>query len=234
MPDLLDALGKKGAEYRRTRQRQERAKHGRLRSIARNLLYQASLHPYWPAIQLYRLGDEPSAEIQKAVRKELEEGGYALFTDVRIGGRNLALIELEDAAWSLLGKPPIELRGRGDLPHRCYANWMAFLGERRGFASAVEWQIPGTTHAADAAWRVGEGRWEIFEVVDTYGANLCHHLEAAFLTPDTPVTRATVVVPLKKMLASLKAQIARSESLGVFMERIGYSCVVDIVTELWK
>lgn len=234
IPDILEAIEKKKAEHRKTRQRQERNKHGRLRSIARDLLYQASLHPYWPAIQLYRLIEEPSSEIQKAVRKELEEGGYASFVDVRIGRRNLALIELEDAAWSLLGDPPTELRGRGALPHRCYANWLALLGERRGFTAIVEWLIPpASTHPADVAWKVGEGRWEVFEVVDTFGANLRHHLEAAFLTPGSPVTRATIVAAQKKMLAKLRKQVESYRDLDVFRERVEYLSVEQVIGELW-
>jgi hypothetical protein len=233
MPDLLDALGEKGAEYRRTRQRQERAKHGRLRSIARNLLYQASLHPYWPVIQLYRLGEEPSSEVQKAVREELDDGGYATFVDVRVGRRYLALIELKDPAWSLLGKPPIELRGRGDLPHRCYAHWQALLGERRGFKAVVEWRVPGSSHDVDVAWKIAEGSWDVFEVVATFGANLAHHLEAAFLTPGSPVIRATVVAAQKKMLANLKRGIDANPALGAFREQIAYLPVEEVVRELW-
>ena len=233
MPDVLEAVDKLTAGHRKAEHRRAQVEYGKLRRKARELLVAAAAHPYWPVVQLYGLIEPPSAEAQQAIRKELTKCGYASFVDVRIGRRNLALIELKDAAWSLLGDPPIKLRGRGDLPHRCYANWLSLLGERRGFTAFVEWRIPSTTHDVDAAWKVSEGCWEVFEVVDTFGANLRHHLEAALLTPDSPVTRATVVAAQKKQLTQLQTKINAHKVLAPFKERIEYLCVMDILTELW-
>lgn len=219
MPEVLDTLARLIAEHGRTRQRQRRQEHAELRPEARALLCQASLHPYWPVARLYDEMGRPAAATQKAIRKELLDGGYANIEDVRVGSKPLALIELKDMAWQLLGKPPVPLRGRGSLAHRTFANWIAMVGERRGHDSVCEWILPETDHAVDTAWKVSE-EWQVFEVVVTCTDNLEGHLVSVFLTPGSLVETTTIVAPQKSMLDAIRAQIAACHRLAPVHDRI--------------
>jgi hypothetical protein len=233
LPELLEAIDQFSAAHNKAAERRARTEHGKLHAVARRLLAAAAEHPYWPVMALYRLIGAPSFEAQKTIRKQLTEGGYATFVDVRIGRRNLALIELKDAAWSLLGDPPISLRGGGELPHRCYANWLAFLGRHRGHEAVVEWTVPGTTHRVDTAWRVSANEWEVFEVVDTCDDNLQSHLRTIFLAPGSPVTTATIVAAQKRTLEGLKPQIVSHPEFRLVQDRIRYLPVEAVLKELW-
>ena len=235
VPALLEAVAQLKGEHKQGAQRRAREQHTKMREGARKLMVAAAERPYWPVVQLYKLWDKmPSFDVQKAIRRELDENGYATFTEVRVGRRNLLLIELTETAWSFLGKPPISIRGRGGLAHRCFANWLAMLGERRGFESIVEWVVPGTQHPCDVAWRLDDRQWAAFEVVDTCSANLRGHLSAAFLTPGSPVATLTIVAAQRKMLEALRIQVAAYEESEPFNDRMAYLSVEEILMELWE
>jgi hypothetical protein len=234
MPDVLAAADQLRKEHERGGLRRAQQKHGQMRDLARKLLNTAAEHPYWPVVQLYKLwGDAPSFDVQKAIRRELEERKYAGFADVRVGRRNLLLIELTPEAWEFLGEPPVPLRGRGKLPHRTYANWIAMLGARRGLNTVVEWTAPGTSHAADAAWEIESGLWHAFEVVDKCDANLQGHLAALLLAPDVRVSQVTIVAAQKSSLKGIEKRITVCSEFDTVKDRIHYLPVVDILQELW-
>ena len=232
MPHVVEAIENKGAAHRERQRVRQHQKHAGLRSAARTLLYQASCHPYWPVARLYELIERPTPRMQKAIRQELEDAKYASFAEPRLGSRNVLLIELEDAAWSVLGKPPVPLRGRGSLPHRIFSNWIRMAGEKRGYESVCEWLVPGTNHPADAMWIV-DGRPHVFEVIVTATDNVEDHLRAAFFTPGEPVETVTLVAPQKSMLADLRMQIQKCHKLAPYLERIAYAPVSVYEKELW-
>ena len=107
------------------------------------------------------------------------------------------------------------------------------VGEKRGYESFCEHVVPHTNnHAVDAAWKIGD-HWHVFEVVVTSEDNLASHLESVFLTPGSAVERATIVAPQKGMLAGLKAQVDKCQSLAPFAERVSYSSIEEFEKELW-
>jgi hypothetical protein len=171
----------------------------------------------------------PVPAVRKDVLRELRDGKYANVEDVRIGRKTLRLMELLDPAWQLLGDKPQQLQGRGSLLHRTFANWIVMVGHKRGYEAACEWVVPGTNHAADAAWRV-ENAWETFEVVDTCDANLADHARATF-SPGSPVAKLTIVAAQKSELQRLEQQLTGlwNEALG----RIEFVPIEAFERELW-
>lgn len=230
MPVLLEAANKLKAKHRGAGGDK---KHAHLRSEARQLLYQASLNPYWPVARLYELMGAPSPRNQKAIREELQGGKFARFAEPRIGSRKVLLIELLEPAWRLLGAPPEPLVGRGSLEHRTMANWIRLVGVKRGHSTICEAAVPGgPAHAVDAGWLVGE-RWQVFEVVVTSSDNLLSHLESVLLTPGSPVDKATVVALQKGKLNQLKARIDECQALASILDRVDYQPVEVFEKELW-
>jgi hypothetical protein len=232
MPEVLRAIETLAAEHRRNRRRQAKIELTTLRQEARELLGLAVKHPSWPVARLYQLMGTPSPTVQKAVRCQLTEADYALMTDVRVGSKTLALIELAKAAWELLGEPEKRLPGRGKLAHRTFAYWIKMVGERRGYEAELESTVPGTTHAADAAWLV-DGRWRVFEVVVTCEDNLEGHLRAALLTPESQVESVTIVAPQKATLEALKKQVALFQDFEFYRGRVHFLPVEAFERELW-
>ncbi|MBU0718734.1 MAG: hypothetical protein KJ749_10835, partial [Planctomycetes bacterium] len=233
MPVLSVAAKSKKTEHRQTEKRHAEAKHAELRSEARDLLYQGSMHPYWPVARLYDLIGIPTPRMQNAIRKELETAGYAAFAETRMASKNLLLIELLEPAWRLLGAPPVPLRGRGKLVHRTFANWLRMVGEKRGYDSFCEDVVPGTNgHAADAAWKTNDG-WSVFEIVVTSHENVNSHLESVLLTPGSPVREATIVAPQKSMLRALRAEVHKCQSLACVLDSISFAPVEQFEKELW-
>jgi hypothetical protein len=232
MPELLAAVNRLAAEHRQRCREDKYQEHGELRSEARRLLVLAAEHPFWPVKELYRGERRPAPAVQDAIKEELEAGKFATFKTVRIGSRQLLLIELLEKAWNVVGLPPRKLRGRGDLLHRSVAHWLALVGERRGHSADVERLIPGTTHPADSAWQVKEGGWEVFEVVAT-SSNLRDHLKACLLTENTPVQTVTIVAPQKSELRAIEKQIKGFPEFTFVMDRIRFLGVDDVLKELW-
>ena len=229
MPAALEAADKLIAEHRKGQQRRAQQQHAGLRPLARKLLHIASLNPYWPVARLYELMGKPAPAIQKAIRAELNDQEYAAFELVRLGKRNVLLIELLGPAWALLGVPPVKLQGRGTLAHRTFAAWIAMVGERRAYEAKREWIVPGTSHPADVAWKVGES-WEVFVVVVTCEKNLADHFKAIFVQSQCSIAKATVVAAQKGKLGGLKSQIA---SCSEFTGQIEYLPVEVFEQELW-
>ena len=220
LPDLKKALDRLIAAFKSKRREQDRQYVEQLSPEARALLYQASLKPYWPVVRLYDA--RPSSSFLGRLREELEASNYAQFAEVRVGRKNLLLIEL-------LGKPPAPLRGRGFLPHRTFANWVGLVGEKRGHEALCEWVV-ADNHPVDCMWRV-DGGFHVFEVVVDCSSNLVASLQRCLSNPQ--VTRASVVAPRKNQLAELKAMVDASPALAPPLDRVLFETVDHFEKELW-
>ncbi|MEK6675016.1 MAG: hypothetical protein AABZ47_05100, partial [Planctomycetota bacterium] len=233
MPNLLEALRGTAKQQRKEQTRRAAAEINGLSAEARGLLLQASIHPYWPVARLFELDQVPTPQAQIEIRKEIEDREYAEFEEVRLGSRNVLLLMLTAAAWTLLGKPPIEIGGRGGVAHRHYMAWIRMVSQRRKHDRCViEWIVPGTTHPADAAALVN-GTWEVFEVVSECSENLIGHLEAALLHASERIARVTVVASQKGELRALRKRVEAAPSLVNVQDRIAYEPVLTFLTELW-
>jgi hypothetical protein len=207
MPEVL-AVVQNARHEQAAATREARAEdYAELRPESRDIIYFAGSRLYWPFVRLAELMDTPpTPAVREEILQELRAGGYADIEDVRVGRKKLRLLELLERAWQLLGRKPQEVRGRGKLKHRTFANWIVMVGRRRGYDAICEWTVPGTSHAADAAWRV-DGVWETFEVVDTCDENLAEHANATF-APGSPVTKMTIVAAQKSELRQIEEHLA--------------------------
>ena len=232
MPDVLAAVKSRSTEHGRGVARQEQKKLAKNRPEARQLLMEASLRPFAPVARLYDRMDRPPPATQKAIRSELENAGFANFKEARVGSKNLLLIELTDDTWNLLGKSPIEIRGRGGMDHRAFSNWITMVGAKRGYEAHCEYELPGTSHAVDAAWIIQDSL-HVFEVVVSCTKNLHAHLKSIFIDTTSQVQEVTIVAPQKAALMKLKAQLEAYTEFAEFAMRITYETVGTFERELW-
>ncbi len=228
LPEVQQALEARIAEHRRGQRRRANQEALGLSPEARDLLFKASLKPYWPVARLYE--KRPSPTTVKRIREELETGGYAAFEEPRVGSKNLLLIEVREAGWQLLGKPPVALRGRGSITHKHFANWIRMVGEKRGHEAVCEWVVPSTQHPTDCAWHLGNQR-EAFEVIVDCAANVAAHVKACFAGSE--VTKLTIISPRKDKLAELRAGIMSERELVPFIERMSFEPISLYEKELW-
>ncbi len=233
MPEVLRALGSAAADYRNAAKRRNQERYGELSAKSRELLYLASMHPYWPTARLFeRMNEPPTPPVREAMLRQVKEQRYANIFKTRVGRKALWLIQLLAAATQLFGKPPVKLRGGGSWVHICFANWICMVGRGRGYDAQCEWTVPKTNHRCDAVWRVN-GSYHAFECVVTCDVNLDAHLTASLTTPDTPVERVTIVAPLKSRLVSLQKKLSPRWG-SEFGARVDFQLVEKFERELWS
>jgi len=231
MPEVLEEIKRLSGEYRHTEARRKRAQYGGLSPKARELVMAASLRPFVPVARLYDEIGAPSAAKQRAIREELTANQYAEMVELRVGRRNLLLIELLEAAQTLLGKPPVKLKGRGGLAHRHVAAWIELVGKMRGYEADTEWVVPHTNHPVDAVW-INEGSNHVFECVTGCSENIGDHVRAAFLVSGDVVSDLTIVAPEKQKLDGLRCRIESVPEFAVFLDRVHFAPVGDFLKEL--
>ena len=231
MPDLLKAIGGHRAEHARSEKRRAQQEHAKLRDQARALLFRASQYAYWPVARLYDLmGESIPKATRLKIRKELQDAGYAEFETVKQGKKNQDLIELTDAAWQLLGDPPIKLEGRGSLAHRTYCHWISMVAEKHGHHAELEWVVAG--HPVDVAVN-RDGQWHVHELVVACDGNLGSHLQAIF-SADSPVITCTIVGVTKKKVEELRKQVEELDMWPAIRDRVRFDVVVTFERALWN
>ena len=79
---------------------------------------------------------------QIAIRKDLEEKGYAKFEEARIGRSKRLLMEITTKGYEAIGLPvPHENKGRGGITHRHFANWIKLHFEKKGYWVRVGYSL---------------------------------------------------------------------------------------------
>ena len=109
LPHVQKAVDRKAALHRQRAKETAEEKHAELRAKARSLLSEACDRPFWPVARLFDIIGHQSPTVEKAILEELEDAGYVKLKKTRVSRLNTILIEPTQKAWSLLGKPPIEL-----------------------------------------------------------------------------------------------------------------------------
>jgi len=231
MPGVEEALKKRIDDYNRRKLERHQAKAGTLGKNAANLLYTAIPHPWVPVARLWEMiGTVPSPTAQKTAQRQLENNKLAEFAVLRAGKRNTLLIEVTDTGYRAARQEPPKDRGKGKREHRHMAHWVVWRGERRGYKTAIEWTVPGTTHPADAAY-FHDGLVELFEIVSTCDKNLLSHLEACFSAED--VASVTIVAGKKTTLKAIKKNLDSQLDLAPYLDRIFYLAAENLIKELW-
>lgn len=202
-----------------------------LPDLARNLMDLWALRPFTPPVRLWPELGAPSFEAQSAAREELASRKLAEFEDARISRTKISLMDITPEGWQFLRKAPPEMRGRGGLVHRHFANWLALAGRKRGYEAIVEWPVPGTGHTADCAWQI-DGAWMIWECVVNCRENLCQHLRACLLE-SSAVAAVVVVAAEKRILRELEALVDADADLAPVRARISFETIEPYLREVY-
>ena len=159
--------------------------------------------------------------------KQLTTRDLAASAEVRIGKRNLLLIEVLGAGANFLGKRHTPIPGRGKLPHRTYAAWLMMLAEKKRIRAALEYNVPGTSHPVDVAYEEPDGRRHAFEVIANREGcnNIADHLRACLLDSDR-ISRVTIVVPLLSLQTEVAAVIEADRTLAPVRDRIDFLTLI--------
>lgn len=233
MPHVLQALEKRIAEHRSMKARQAHSGQTQLPTKALDLLSLAAMYPYEPVAALWARKGRVSPSVQASVRKILTDRECAVFEEVRIGKRNVLLMEILEAGWKAMNRKPVTPQGRGGVTHRHFSHWIEAVGRKRGYTqSCCEWLVPGTSHHADAAWLVN-GSWIIFEVVQNCIQNLIEHCRAC-LVESQAVNSVVIVTAQKSDLSALQTLIAAEPEFRPVFERIKFETITPYMEELFS
>lgn len=170
---------------------------------------------------------------QIAIRKYLEEKGYAKFEEPRIGRSDRLLIEITPKGYEAIGLAvPDQNKGRGGITHCHAANWIKLHFEKKGHKAYLEWKFPGTNHPVDVAVQLEKG-WSIFEICITAFDNLLSHIEACFEKSTVVVESLTIVTATKTKLKEVKKVIQSNPMMIPYGARIKFDVIENyIIKEL--
>ena len=206
LPEVKTALAKLKNERGAANKRKSRQERKGPSDQAMQLLKLCYENPFTPVVRLFeKIGGVPFSA-QKQIRAELEAEHLASFKDLRVGSRNMLLMELLPKSYQILGKEPPRTRGRGKLAHRFMANRIALSAEAQGKTAHIEWILPDTTHPVDVAVEEGD-QFVLFEIVETCTSNIAASIEACFTHPEL-VRSLTIVATQKSICKKLAVQVA--------------------------
>lgn len=233
LQDVQQAIRERKAKFYQQRHKQKREASPTLPDEARKLLEAAVAQPAVPVKELWKsIGVKLSFAKRGTMEDLLRERKLATIPEVRIGSHNYLLIEVSTDGFLLIGKKEVRIPGRGELPHRTYAAWLAMLGHKRGHETRIEFDAPGTSHPIDVAWNELDGGWRAFEIIVDCDTNITSHLHACLLQ-STAISRVTIVLPQVSERAKIEKRIAGEATLAGVRDRIDYLNLSSIVNELW-
>lgn len=231
LPEVRKALDARIREHKRTQIGQVRKSKQGLPELARNLLDQASLHPFFPVARLWELIGSPSSGGCNSARKALESGKFAAFEMDSISNKKLLLMEILSGGWELLGKSAPVKSGRGGITHTHHCQWIARVGESRSHLVHTEWPVPGTSHPADVAWN-RDGSWRVFEVIVGCSENILSHIKACLVESDA-VETVTIVTCQQKIRDQVRKNIESQLVMSPLLSRIHHEVIETYMKELW-
>jgi len=230
MPELQTLLQERVAEQKREQLKQIRASKKGLSEAARRLLAAFFSLLFWPVARLWEKAGQVSPSTQKAVRKELEDEGFAEFEEIRITRANVLLMLATQAAAELLACQLPAYRGRGGVAHLHLQNWLAMVGKAQGYESSCEWIVPKTNHPVDAVWNV-DGCNHAFEVALDY-ENILSHINACFVESDA-VETLTIVTTQMRFREEVRARVESQLAMSPILNRIKFELISTYMKELW-
>lgn len=230
LPSVQRALDRLIDEHKQRGLKRAASKKKGLSQNAHKLLSLSSVHEYLPVARLWERIGRVSMGAQQAARNELVNAKLALFQEIRIARRNVLLIETTQKGRQFLGKPAPTRVGRGSIAHRHFAYWLMRVGQKSGFEAHREWQVPGSNHATDCAWKTDDG-WACFEVAITCMNNLASHIQAC-LAPTAEVTRVTIVAAQLAIIDKIRRQLNADASLDALRDHVAYETIETYIAQL--
>lgn len=232
MQDLAEALDRHIAEHKAAKKRQSYQKQYCPSDFILRLLGLCYDDPFAPVARLFERIGKVRFSTQKRVRVELEEQQLAVFKEMRIGSANNLLMRLLPKTYELLQKPPLQIKGQGDMPHYFPANWIRLSKQRQGLKAYIEWLVPNTPHRADVAVEVGE-QYDLFEIVATCTSNLAQSIKACFTDPQL-VRSVTIITTQKTIAKKLAAKIAAEMPLFPYLDRVKFETIGPYLKDIWQ
>ena len=171
---------------------------------------------------------------QIAIRKDLEEKGYAKFEEARIGRSKRLLMEITPKGYEAIGLPvPHENKGRGGITHRHFANWIKLHFEKKGHKAYLEWKFPGTNHPVDIAVQLESGL-NVFEICVTAFDNILSHVEACFEKSTVDVESLTIITATEIKLKEAKKIIRSNPMMMTYGARIKFDVIENYMIKELK
>ncbi|MCK4601585.1 MAG: ATP-binding protein, partial [Phycisphaerae bacterium] len=104
LPEVKKTLAKLSAEKKNQKERTAKPTRPGLSDIALQLLKICYENPFTPVVRLFeKMGAVPFSA-QKRIREEIEKQQLAVFEELRVGSKNLLIMELQPKTCELLGK----------------------------------------------------------------------------------------------------------------------------------
>jgi len=229
MPEVLERIRSALTNLRGARIKAKQA--GTLSDDAKRFLRLAAENPYTPCARLFERLKISAFSKQKAIRRELTTFDLAEFADLRLGRRNVGIVDVLPEGYALFDQKPPSRNGRGDIAHRHLAHWVAGVGEKRGHEVQIEWLAPGTSHPVDVVWKAS-GKAQAFEICVGCTDNIISHLRACLLESKAVAT-VTIITAQATFLSSMRAAVDAEASLAPVRDRVRFEAAEEYLKELF-
>jgi hypothetical protein len=230
MPELENYIDELIAKHKR-KSRDIKRKITDLSKTSRNFLDLISLYPFVPCSVLWKQIGKTTPHLRGKVKSDLQDSGLVQFAVARMGRTNQLLPMITPEGSEYLGKEHIKDKGRGDIEHAHYAEWIFRVYTQRGHKIKKEAQVKGTSHIADLLLEAGEYFWA-FEVISKCRSNIIGHLQSCFLNSKT-IAKVIIVAPQEKILQSVRQTIFQETSLFPYLHKVEFELVEKYMKELW-
>jgi hypothetical protein len=233
IPHIRETVLDLVARQESLRLRQSKPAKGNGRNLPQRdlkLLLTAAANPWWPFAKLEdlaKLNLSPQARI--AIRKNLENQGYAEFAEMRLGSSPVILMSLTDKGWEAAACKPPSRTGRGSIQHRHVANWIAMAAAKEGLKAACEQEVNG--HPMDCGVTDSNGRLRAYEVVIDCESNLLDHITN--LSQVANIESITVVCLQKQILQRLQRQLQAQLVVMTLGDRLRWELTETFYRRLW-
>ena len=235
LPAVRAALDEGVKQYRASKRLKKRQKQKHVLSDnARKFLDVATvLPPGAPANVLFERMGTIAAATQITIRKELTNAGFVTFKKWRTGKVTRVLVDLQPEGSAFLNKKHNALPGGGSIEHRTSIQAIHLTGQKRTLKTAVEREIPGSTHRADVVWMHPEGHWTAFECVATTWDNLPSHIEAC-LNPSSPVSKVVIVAATARDCAKYRQFVQEQAAIVSLLDRVQFEVIEPYLLEAFS
>ena len=225
MPEVLEALKQEQSAVRAGKLNLVRPTKSGLMDKSHDFLALACEKLAFPASEIFKVLEVPY-QTQMNIRDELEGTKLAGYDIWRIGRSDRLFYEVTPAGYERVEKPPLNLKGRGSISHRCSMLYVQDRGLSLGYEhSDIEFLIRGTNRAADVAWY--NGKFEglcLFEIVHKCWNNLAPNIKIAFES-GMPIEKLIVITATKTKLKKAEAMIRSDAELAPYRSSISFETI---------
>jgi len=234
-PDVQQALEERIREKSKTRLRRSHAGR-RSAELGRNegaLLALMCLYQHEPLHLLFRrMGNIPPA-VQKKTISRLTKAGLIETAQIRAGKFPLRLGRPTKDGWEYGKAKPRFKPLHGDLVHTHICRWKQALDLKQGCDEChCEYPYPGDHGYCDVYTKIGTHLC-FTEVVVGCSRNILQHARDCFLSAGPGDRTLVIVTLLKSGVSKIQQDLLSDAEIAVFMNRIKFITVAEILQELY-